>query len=99
MDPAKTQFLFGEAAGVVDLDDAETWVDLLEIDPDQPMAATRIAVRQLVARQIANDDPPEVWTTAQRIIAAHREPAEAMNQLCMALMYAAGQSLSGDGSP
>jgi hypothetical protein len=98
MDPAKAQFLFGEAAGTVDPDDPDAWADLLEVDPDEPLAETRTTVRQLVAQQIVGDDPPEVWATARRIVGAEREPAQAMHQLSMALMHALEESLSGDGS-
>jgi Domain of unknown function (DUF1841) len=44
-----------------------------------------IAVHEIVANQLWNDDPPEVWQTAQRLLDAGYERHEVLDMLGSAL--------------
>jgi hypothetical protein len=85
MDSEKVAFLFGDLPTWADPDDADERGELLShsVDPDQPGAAIQIALRQAIANQIADDDPPEVWRTARRLLAAGHDRHDVMRQLTL----------------
>ncbi len=57
--------------------------DVDEIAPDGAPMSPRLhlAMHELVASQLWRDDPPEVWLTAERIVAAGYERHEALHML------------------
>jgi len=48
-------------------------------------ASLRLALRQVIANQIAEEDPPEVWATAQRLMAGGHDRTTVLAQLDLAL--------------
>ena len=89
MDSEKAALLFGDVPSWADPDDPEDRAALLaEHSPDpgwEWLGGARGAMREVVATQIADDDPPEVWRTAQRLLAAGMDRAEVLHQLVLAL--------------
>lgn len=85
MDAEKAAFLFGELPAWGDLDNPDERSQLLSgrIDPHEPGAGVQNAVREAVANQIADDDPPEVWSTACRLLAAGHDRDDVMRQLVL----------------
>lgn len=104
MDPDKDKvaFLFGDGPAGVDLTDEQTRVELLagELaanpgdgpDPD-PMT---LGLRMAVAAQIAADEPPQVWATAQRLLSTGMERRAVLRQLVLALTPAMVGALQGE---
>lgn len=88
-DAERIAFVFGPDVRADVLDDLEDPSDLDErsylYDEYLPEAMTgaRGAARQVIANQILDDEPPEVWATAQRLVAAGIEPESAFGQLAM----------------
>jgi hypothetical protein len=87
MDPEKVAFLFGQPPGGADPDDLDDRVELLsrEVGEDHPRHGAQVALRVAVADQIAHDEPPQVWRTAQRLLADGRDRVATMRQLVLAL--------------
>ncbi|MGH3900112.1 MAG: SEC-C domain-containing protein [Pseudonocardiaceae bacterium] len=87
MDPEKVAFLFGQAPVGADPDDPGDRAELLyrEVGEDHPRAGVQLALRAAVADQIAWDEPPEVWRTAQRLLGDGRDRTTVMQQLVLAL--------------
>jgi hypothetical protein len=85
MDSEKVAFLFGDLPTWADPDDADQRGELLShaVDADEPGAAIQVAVRQAIANQIADEDPPEVWRTARRLLAAGHDRHSVMRQLAL----------------
>lgn len=52
---------------------------------DDGPASLRLALRQVIANQIADEDPPEVWATAQRLMAGGHDRTTVLAQLDLAL--------------
>jgi len=67
MDRTKVGFLLGRVPEGLDPDDVEDRSELLARQSEGPGAGPAIlaAARELVASQIAGDDPPATWETAQ----------------------------------
>lgn len=71
MDRERVEFVFGAsgaAAALGELDDLEERGRLLSgaFEDDEPDAVLS-ALREIVANQILDDDPPEVWETVRRL--------------------------------
>ncbi|HEU5003181.1 MAG TPA: SEC-C domain-containing protein [Actinomycetota bacterium] len=90
MDIAKARFLFGSD---FDPDDG--------LDPDVPGDREKLLAESpaewdeetqpwlaVIATQVDAEDPPEVWATAQRLLAAGMEPEDVLDELCGALELA-----------
>jgi len=78
-------FLFGPAPGDdLDPEDLEDRTQLVEAATDTELTAAQLAVREVLATQIINDDPPEVWTTAQRLTALGLDRDAVLGELSMA---------------
>ncbi|HTT91521.1 MAG TPA: SEC-C domain-containing protein, partial [Acidimicrobiales bacterium] len=88
MDQAKVVFLFGEPPDGFDPDDPDArsarFSELYEDDDE--MTYARLALYEVVANQVADDDPPEVWRTAQRLLGLGLDRQEVLGQLVMAMM-------------
>jgi hypothetical protein len=54
-----------------------------------------MAVREVIATQIATEDPPQVWETAQRLCAAGLGRHAVLTELGLALAYAMNKALDG----
>ncbi|TAL21531.1 MAG: hypothetical protein EPN99_07460 [Frankiales bacterium] len=85
MDAEKVAFLFDDLPGGADPEDPDERGQLLigRIDPDQPGATLQNTVREVIASQIADDDPPEVWRTARRLLAAGLDRESVLRQLAL----------------
>ncbi|MGH9276667.1 MAG: YecA family protein [Acidimicrobiales bacterium] len=94
MDADKTGFLFGEIPDGFDIDDADDRAALLAVADDEPLAGMRSAVRVIVAEQILQADPPQVWETAQRLLGLGLDRRSALAQLAMALEETARSALA-----
>ncbi len=90
MDEAKARFIFGTVPEGQDLDDLDTRSMLLHERFEDHLDST---LHEVVATQIANDDPPETWQTAQRLIGLGQSSEEAFGELTLALAYTVGQML------
>jgi len=107
MDVRKLDFLFGEVSGGEDMDDQEVRHRLvrqrvLAEKPtlDDSSTASEFAVRlfQMVADQIAGDEPPEVWETACRLLDSGLESGFVLSNLVLAATVALEASLDDGGS-
>lgn len=89
MDPEKATFLFGDARVGPELDG---------LDPDDPddraellaqnnagLSGSALKAREILATQIVDEAPPEVWSTARRLLDQGTAPPAITNQLLMAL--------------
>ncbi len=86
MDQAKVAFLFGEPPEGFDADDPDERGALFSelYDDDDEMTPARLALYEIVANQVADDDPPEVWGTARRLLALGLGREQVLGQLVMA---------------
>jgi hypothetical protein len=77
VDPAKITFLFGEVPDGFDPDDPDDRLTLFTVEHggegDELSAREQVGFRAAIASQIASDDPPQVWRTAQRLLAEGRD--------------------------
>ena len=71
MDPEKAAFL------------DETGDDP-ELDESDGVAASQVAFRDAIGQQIVDDDPPQVWRTAQRLLGDGMAAPDAWRQLVLA---------------
>lgn len=80
MHPEKVAFLFGESADGADPDDLDDRVELIsrQVSEDHLGAGAPVALRAAVADQTAQDKPPQVWRTAQRLLADGRDRTAVM---------------------
>jgi tetratricopeptide (TPR) repeat protein len=91
MDDAKIRFLFGHLPEDGDPDDPDDRALLLARsfgveEPGGPLTSFRLAVAETLAAQIAEERPPEVWSTAQRLLALGQDRERVMRQLALALL-------------
>jgi hypothetical protein len=70
VDPEKAAFL----------DDAG---DDPELDESGGVAASQVAFRDAIGQQIVDDDPPQVWRTAQRLLGDGMAAPDAWRQLVL----------------
>jgi hypothetical protein len=105
MDAQKVAFLLGETANGEDPDDREVRHLLVEqrmrreqpaLDDGSPASAFAVLVHQQVADQIAEDNPPEVWETARRLLGSGLEAKFVMSNLVLALNATLVASLDDD---
>jgi hypothetical protein len=87
VEPAKVAFLFEEVPDGTDPDDPDDRTELLAEQFDDPgvAGAFRTLVYEVLANQIASDDPPVVWETAQRLLDAGIDRTEALRGLVLVL--------------
>jgi hypothetical protein len=88
VDQAKVEFLFGQAPEFGDPDDPEVRSVLLseQFEDDDEMTPGRLALFEVAANQVANDDPPEVWETAQRLLGLGLDRELVLRQLVLAMV-------------
>ena len=93
MDTQKAAFVFGEVPPSEDTNDEEVRHRLVrqrvlteqpESDDGSPASAFAVLVHQLVADQIAEDNPPEVWRNARRLLDSGLEAKFVMSNLVLA---------------
>src|SRR5579884_769614 len=65
--------------------DDSDWDDDFEEDDEPSSGRYMVAVREILANQIAAEDPPEVWLTAQRLLAEGLDRRDVMRNLAEAL--------------
>jgi hypothetical protein len=87
MDEAKARFLFGEVPEGMDLDDADVRALLFEeADPSEERPAWA-ALQSVIANQIADDTPAEVWQVARDLVGRGIDRAEVLEQLVHTLAF------------
>jgi hypothetical protein len=93
----RLELLLGDGADEDLLDDpdavADRVVNELGVDVVPGDRVEQILV-EVVAKQILADDPPEVWTAAQRLLAAGQDRARVLRQLVLALIDPLERSLA-----
>jgi hypothetical protein len=102
MDAQKIAFVLGEISSGDDPNDREVRHRLVEqrirterptLDQDEFGGAFVVRLYQLVADQIAEDDPPEVWQTARRLLDSGLGASFVMSNLMLAVAAALVPSL------
>src|SRR6266481_9100529 len=87
MDEEKARFLFGEVPAGIDVDDPdERALFFEEADPDEERPAWA-ALQSVIANQIADDTPAEVWQVARDLVGRGIDRAEVLDQLTLNLAY------------
>ena len=94
MDAGKVTLLFGELGPGEDPDDTEVRHRLVKerlrrddpaLDDGSPASAFVVLMYQLLADQIADEDPPEVWQTARRLLDGGLSPRFVRSNLFLVL--------------
>jgi hypothetical protein len=102
MDAEKIAFLFGELPGDEDPDDEEVRHHLVEervlaqqafYEDGLPVGAFAVVIHQLIADQIAEEKPPEVWRTARRLLDDGLDATLVMSNLVLAVNTAMAAAL------
>ncbi len=80
------KLLFGSVPDGVDIDD-QSQREALLAPADEPDSSARLQglVRAVVANQIADDDPPETWITARRLLALGMDRERVMRQIALVM--------------
>ena len=88
VDQAKVVFLFGEMPAGTDPDSPSGRHALLSglFDDEEDLEPQQTALYETVANQVADDDPPEVWETAQRLLSLGLDRQRVMRELVMAMV-------------
>jgi hypothetical protein len=87
MDETKARFLFGEIPDGMDLDDADVRALLFEeADPSEERPAWA-ALQSVIANQIADDTPAEVWQVAQDLVGRGIDRGVVLEQLTLNLAF------------
>ena len=80
------KFLFGSVPAGIDVDDrSEREALLAPAGEEDPTERVLGQVRAIVANQIADDDPPETWLTAQRLLALGQSREKVLRQIAMVM--------------
>ena len=88
-------FLFGLApADDLDPENLDDRAQLLEAATDRELTPAQLAVREVLATQIINDDPPEVWATATRLTGLGLDRDVVLGELSMALAGVMSKALA-----
>ncbi|MGH9106589.1 MAG: hypothetical protein ACRDZX_12285, partial [Acidimicrobiales bacterium] len=100
MEKDKAAFLYGQPPAGAGPDDPEARAAMLSqlVDEDEgsSMPGARRALYEVVVRQVAEDDPPEVWETAKRLFGLGLDRRQVFNQLVMTLLSQAQEGLAED---
>ena len=87
MDHARAEFLLGDHVADFDADEADDRRRYLEAHPLEPGELRFLTtVREVIGNQIADDNPPQVWATAQRLLALGIDRTQVHLQLVLALL-------------
>jgi len=95
MDAARTTFLFGAAPPDCDLDDPDERSALLRRHHGDD-SALQSAVRDAVATQILQDQPPQTWQAAQRLLDQGLDGHDVMGELVLTFTPYVLDALSGE---
>ncbi|MGI9023698.1 MAG: YecA family protein [Acidimicrobiales bacterium] len=95
MDPERAAFLFGAIPDGFDADDPDDRAELLS-SQGEGLSPASLTAREILGNQIADDDPPEVWATARRLLALGIDRVRVMSELGLALGKAIRLSLESD---
>ena len=79
MDEHRVAFLFGAVPDDVDVAHPDERAALLTADGD--LSPVQVEARLVVASQVLDDDPPEVWTNAARLLAAGLDRHDVLRQV------------------
>src|SRR5712691_10819003 len=87
MDEEKVRFLFGEVPAGIDVDDPdERAIFFEEADPYEERPAWA-ALQSVIANQVADDTPAEVWQVARDLVGRGIDRAEVLEQLTLNLAF------------
>src|SRR3989442_7088230 len=87
MDEEKAQFLFGEVQAGMDVDAPdERAMFFEEADPYEERPAWA-ALQSVIANQVADDTPAEVWQVARNLVGRGIDRAEVLEQLTLNLAF------------
>jgi hypothetical protein len=92
VDDVRLKFLFGTVPPAESYADEDGRMALLAADRD----GTQAALRTIVANQILDDDPPEVWRAAARLLKTGLRRHDVMDQLVIALRPLIMAALAGE---
>lgn len=85
MRPAKIRFLFGTRPAGLNLDDPTARESYFVPEDEEDNLRFQGTLRAIIANQIADDDPPQTWLTAQRLLGLGMTREQVMNELTMTL--------------
>ena len=89
--------LFGKNAPTdLDLEDSDQLRAYLKKTSRVSLEGAELMLREILARQILEDNPPLVWETAQRLYAPPMARHKVMDQLSRALAPVLGAAVNGD---
>src|SRR5437870_11502757 len=87
MDEEKARFLFGEVPPGIDVDDPDERVMFFEeADPYEERPAWA-ALQSVIANQVADETPAEVWQVARDLVGRGIDRAEVLEQLTLNLAF------------
>jgi hypothetical protein len=87
MNEAKARFLFGDVDPGLDLEDPDVRRELLRRElPDSGHTVLAEGIRDALVTQVLEEDPPQTWATARRLLAAGVDRRAALTQLGLALL-------------
>ncbi|TMK45239.1 MAG: hypothetical protein E6G66_13095, partial [Actinobacteria bacterium] len=94
MDEEKARFLFGEVPPGIDVDDPDERVMFFEeADPYEERPAWA-ALQSVIANQIADDTPAEVWQVARDLVGRGIDRAQVLEQLTHTLAFFTRRTLA-----
>lgn len=98
MDANKATFLFGSVPEHTDLDDPDERAGLLQAahGVDDDGGELRSLLQGIVAEQVLDDDPPQVWEAAQRLLADGMGSTVVLTQLVVAFTPVLLDAVRGD---
>lgn len=105
MDTAKARFLFGVEDPGFDPDDEDALANFIaaelageEDDPGEDGSARdlQVLLTVAVASQVRDDEPPETWGNAQRLLAVGLDRRAILDQMALVASYLLELALSGD---
>lgn len=97
MDYDKIAFLFGQLPPGLDPDDPDDRSLMLEDqfgESGDLAFRLKATIREVIANQIADNDPPETWSTARRMLHAGIERETVMHQLSLAMLGPIQQAIA-----
>ena len=88
VDATKAELLFGPIPEGLDPDDQADRAALLAAGLHGGETEVRLALREILATQVENEDPPEVWACARRLLTGGLDRVQVLEQLTLALAHA-----------
>ncbi len=77
----------------------EAWLDEIHVDGNVMSPILHITMHEIVANQLWDDEPPEVWQTAQRLTAAGYDRHEVLHMLASVVSADVYEAMAHDAPP